>query len=228
MISTLYCFISITKITPGLNFSAQNFDTGVDWYKTGPAIVLRPTPIQTGPITRPRPFSLSKTNSLRAEFKKRVAAAAAATSKQEPKRQRSSKKTQKTQKTTMSHFWKPGTEKPRIVDDEEGGVLFLSTAASSSSSSGFGYGSMEKQRQRLPVYKYRTAILYLVETHATSIIVGETGSGKTTQIPQVHFLFFPFAFFFYSNSEFNMLMVIFWWEIGSTLKKQVGLMVGVL
>ncbi|KAL4627006.1 hypothetical protein ACB092_05G136400 [Castanea dentata] len=84
----------------------------------------------------------------------------------------------------MSHFWKPGTEKPRIVDDEEGGVLFLSSAASSSSSSGFGYGSMEKQRQRLPVYKYRTAILYLVETHATSIIVGETGSGKTTQIPQ--------------------------------------------
>ncbi|KAL0011233.1 hypothetical protein SO802_006341 [Lithocarpus litseifolius] len=82
----------------------------------------------------------------------------------------------------MSQFWKPGTEKPRIVDDEEGGVLFLSTAASSSS--GFGYGSMEKQRQRLPVYKYRTAILYLVETHATSIIVGETGSGKTTQIPQ--------------------------------------------
>ncbi|XP_050287201.1 probable pre-mRNA-splicing factor ATP-dependent RNA helicase DEAH9 isoform X3 [Quercus robur] len=84
----------------------------------------------------------------------------------------------------MSHFWKPGTEKPRMVDDEEGGVLFLSTVASSSSSSGFGYGSMEKQRQRLPVYKYRTAILYLVETHATSIIVGETGSGKTTQIPQ--------------------------------------------
>ncbi|CAI9087334.1 OLC1v1021384C1 [Oldenlandia corymbosa var. corymbosa] len=39
-------------------------------------------------------------------------------------------------------------------------------------------------RQRLPVYKYRTAILYLVETHATTIIVGETGSGKTTQIPQ--------------------------------------------
>ncbi|KAH7544924.1 hypothetical protein FEM48_Zijuj01G0037500 [Ziziphus jujuba var. spinosa] len=48
----------------------------------------------------------------------------------------------------------------------------------------FGYSSIEKQRQRLPVYKYRTAILYLVETHATTIIVGETGSGKTTQIPQ--------------------------------------------
>ena len=49
----------------------------------------------------------------------------------------------------------------------------------------FGFSSIEKQRQRLPVYKYRSAILYLVETHATTIIVGETGSGKTTQIPQV-------------------------------------------
>ncbi|XP_027354478.1 probable pre-mRNA-splicing factor ATP-dependent RNA helicase DEAH9 isoform X4 [Abrus precatorius] len=85
----------------------------------------------------------------------------------------------------MSQFWKPGTERPqgRVVDDEEGGVLFLSSSHSSSSS-GFGYASIEKQRQRLPVYKYRTAILYLVETHATTIIVGETGSGKTTQIPQ--------------------------------------------
>ncbi|KAL5575311.1 hypothetical protein UlMin_017010 [Ulmus minor] len=82
----------------------------------------------------------------------------------------------------MSQFWKPGTEKPRLLEDEEGGVLFV--AASASSSSGFGYSSIERQRQRLPVYKYRIPILYLVETHATSIIVGETGSGKTTQIPQ--------------------------------------------
>ncbi|XP_061357640.1 probable pre-mRNA-splicing factor ATP-dependent RNA helicase DEAH9 [Gastrolobium bilobum] len=88
----------------------------------------------------------------------------------------------------MAQFWKPGTEKPqgRVVDDEEGGVLFLSGphSSSSSSSSGYGYATIEKQRQRLPVYKYRTSILYLVETHATTIIVGETGSGKTTQIPQ--------------------------------------------
>ncbi|KAM6551226.1 hypothetical protein CsatB_001034 [Cannabis sativa] len=82
----------------------------------------------------------------------------------------------------MSQFWKPGTERPSLLDDEEGGVLFF--GASSSSSSGFGYSNIERQKQRLPVYKYRTAILYLVETHATTIIVGETGSGKTTQIPQ--------------------------------------------
>ncbi|WJX26739.1 ATPdependent RNA helicase [Trifolium repens] len=86
----------------------------------------------------------------------------------------------------MAQFWKPGTEKPdaQLVDDEEGGVLFLPGSNSLSSSSGYGYASIEKQRQRLPVYKYRNAILYLVETHATTIIVGETGSGKTTQIPQ--------------------------------------------
>lgn len=86
----------------------------------------------------------------------------------------------------MAQFWKPGTEKPeaQVVDDEEGGVLFIPGASSSSSSSGYGYASIDKQRQRLPVYKYRNAILYLVETHSTTIIVGETGSGKTTQIPQ--------------------------------------------
>ncbi|XP_012092419.2 probable pre-mRNA-splicing factor ATP-dependent RNA helicase DEAH9 [Jatropha curcas] len=83
----------------------------------------------------------------------------------------------------MSQFWKPGTEKPPILDDKEGGVLFFSSTISSSSS-GYGYASIEKQRQRLPVYRYRTEILYLVETHGTTIIVGETGSGKTTQIPQ--------------------------------------------
>ncbi|KAL5841523.1 hypothetical protein ACOSQ3_012126 [Xanthoceras sorbifolium] len=82
-----------------------------------------------------------------------------------------------------SQFWKPGTEKPRLLEDEEGGVVFFSPSLASSSS-GYGHASIEKQRQRLPVYKYRTSILYLVETHATTIIVGETGSGKTTQIPQ--------------------------------------------
>jgi len=34
------------------------------------------------------------------------------------------------------------------------------------------------------VAKYRRELLYLVETHATVVVLGETGSGKTTQIPQ--------------------------------------------
>ncbi|KAH9309372.1 hypothetical protein KI387_037283, partial [Taxus chinensis] len=86
----------------------------------------------------------------------------------------------------MSQFWKPGAQKPQtlIIDDDDGGVIPF--ALHPSSASGFGYMSLEKQRQRLPVFKHRNAILYLVESHATTIIVGETGSGKTTQIPQIH------------------------------------------
>lgn len=41
-----------------------------------------------------------------------------------------------------------------------------------------------RDADRLPVAKYRRHLLYLVETHATVIVLGETGSGKTTQIPQ--------------------------------------------
>ncbi|EIE20207.1 putative DEAH [Coccomyxa subellipsoidea C-169] len=44
--------------------------------------------------------------------------------------------------------------------------------------------ALQEQRRRLPVFQHRREILYLVEHHATVIIVGETGSGKTTQIPQ--------------------------------------------
>ncbi|XP_055933359.1 probable ATP-dependent RNA helicase DHX35 [Argiope bruennichi] len=42
----------------------------------------------------------------------------------------------------------------------------------------------DQQRQRLPIYKYRNHILYLMETYQTVIILGETGCGKSTQIPQ--------------------------------------------
>ncbi|KAL6175966.1 hypothetical protein ACLB2K_052604 [Fragaria x ananassa] len=78
----------------------------------------------------------------------------------------------------MSQFWRPGAEKPRLLDDEEGGVVFFAN------SSGGGYANLERQRQRLPVFKYRTGILYSIETRPTTVVVGETGSGKTTQIPQ--------------------------------------------
>ncbi|KAJ9563646.1 hypothetical protein OSB04_008806 [Centaurea solstitialis] len=39
-------------------------------------------------------------------------------------------------------------------------------------------------RKTLPVYRYRESLLEAVENHQVLIIVGETGSGKTTQIPQ--------------------------------------------
>jgi hypothetical protein len=43
---------------------------------------------------------------------------------------------------------------------------------------------IQQARRALPVYRYRAQILYLVENHQTTLLVGETGSGKTTQLPQ--------------------------------------------
>jgi ATP-dependent RNA helicase DDX35 len=44
--------------------------------------------------------------------------------------------------------------------------------------------TIAQQRQMLPIAKYRESILYAVEKYRTVVIVGETGSGKTTQLPQ--------------------------------------------
>jgi HrpA-like RNA helicase len=39
-------------------------------------------------------------------------------------------------------------------------------------------------RQSLPIYEYRDALIHAVETNTNIVVVGETGSGKTTQVPQ--------------------------------------------
>ena len=44
--------------------------------------------------------------------------------------------------------------------------------------------SLEETRKSLPVYAYREQIIAAVQEYQILIIVGETGSGKTTQIPQ--------------------------------------------
>ncbi|KAG9131220.1 hypothetical protein Leryth_006078 [Lithospermum erythrorhizon] len=44
---------------------------------------------------------------------------------------------------------------------------------------------LEKEdRKTLPIYEYRDALLEAINDHQVLVIVGETGSGKTTQIPQ--------------------------------------------
>ncbi|KAJ2453938.1 hypothetical protein EV183_001894 [Coemansia sp. RSA 2336] len=40
------------------------------------------------------------------------------------------------------------------------------------------------QRQQLPAYKYRSQLLNAIETHPVTVVVGEPGSGKSTQLPQ--------------------------------------------
>ncbi|KAG2521267.1 hypothetical protein JM18_006162 [Phytophthora kernoviae] len=43
---------------------------------------------------------------------------------------------------------------------------------------------LQRTRQRLPIYAHRSKIIDAVKNHQVVILVGETGSGKTTQIPQ--------------------------------------------
>ncbi|XP_061297451.1 probable ATP-dependent RNA helicase DHX35 isoform X1 [Pezoporus flaviventris] len=80
-------------------------------------------------------------------------------------------------------FWKPGTEGPGVSVSEE-----RQNPAESSSISviynPYASLSIEQQRQKLPIFKLRNHILYLVENYQTLVLVGETGCGKSTQIPQ--------------------------------------------
>lgn len=46
------------------------------------------------------------------------------------------------------------------------------------------FEKIQIERKNLPMYPYREQLLQAVEEHQVIIIVGETGSGKTTQIPQ--------------------------------------------
>uniref|UniRef100_A0A670K878 RNA helicase n=1 Tax=Podarcis muralis TaxID=64176 RepID=A0A670K878_PODMU len=80
-------------------------------------------------------------------------------------------------------FGHTGTEGPGVSLSEE------RQSAGESSSVSVIYNpyvslSIEQQRQKLPVFKLRNHILYLVENYQTLVIVGETGCGKSTQIPQ--------------------------------------------
>ncbi|XP_015608693.1 probable ATP-dependent RNA helicase DHX35 [Cephus cinctus] len=44
--------------------------------------------------------------------------------------------------------------------------------------------AIELQRQRLPIFKNRNHIIYLLEKYQTLVLIGETGCGKSTQVPQ--------------------------------------------
>ncbi|KAL7192227.1 hypothetical protein ACSBR2_024134 [Camellia fascicularis] len=46
------------------------------------------------------------------------------------------------------------------------------------------FEKLQEDRKTLPIYRYRDELLQAVQDHQVLVIVGETGSGKTTQIPQ--------------------------------------------
>lgn len=48
--------------------------------------------------------------------------------------------------------------------------------------------SLAEQRQYLPIYCVRDELLQIIRENQVVVVVGETGSGKTTQMTQVYFL----------------------------------------
>ncbi|KAJ2400587.1 hypothetical protein GGI23_001944 [Coemansia sp. RSA 2559] len=43
---------------------------------------------------------------------------------------------------------------------------------------------IREQRRRLPAFKHRLQFLYMAENYSTVVVIGEPGSGKSTQLPQ--------------------------------------------
>jgi HrpA-like RNA helicase len=101
-------------------------------------------------------------------------------------------------------FWRPGDAGPggpssfsrvgfAAEDDDAGAALphliaassrargVSSSTSSSSSSSHRLLPPLPAERRALPIYEHRLAILHALECHGVVIIVGETGSGKSTR-----------------------------------------------
>lgn len=71
-------------------------------------------------------------------------------------------------------MWRPGDDGPDR-DSEFGSIAYNNRNHRL---------PLGKQRALLPIAKHKHELLYALESHATLILVGETGSGKTTQLPQ--------------------------------------------
>ena len=51
-------------------------------------------------------------------------------------------------------------------------------------SSSYSYEEIQRQKQALPIFPTKQKLVDEIRKHSTLIVIGETGSGKTTQIPQ--------------------------------------------
>lgn len=79
-------------------------------------------------------------------------------------------------------FWKPGTDFSSILSEDRSDIDPLSST--SYIHNHMSTCSLAQQRRSLPVFQLRNHILYLLDQFQTLILVGETGSGKSTQVPQ--------------------------------------------
>ncbi|ESO82671.1 hypothetical protein LOTGIDRAFT_211312 [Lottia gigantea] len=86
-------------------------------------------------------------------------------------------------RTKPMKFWKPGSEAPGSQLNQER-IKEHDTDSTTTVYNIYRNLTIEQQRLKLPVFQHRNNILHLVEKFQTVVIIGETGCGKSTQIPQ--------------------------------------------
>ncbi|XP_044270837.1 probable ATP-dependent RNA helicase DHX35 isoform X1 [Tribolium madens] len=79
--------------------------------------------------------------------------------------------------------------KPRFLKPSETSSFLDRNDSSLADSTDFIFNrhlsqSIQTQRQKLPIFNNRNHILFLLEKYQTLVLVGETGCGKSTQVPQ--------------------------------------------
>lgn len=77
----------------------------------------------------------------------------------------------------MSKFWKPTGVVVNKEGDRDGASSTLLNV------NRHKHLSLSQQRQLLPIHRYKSQILYAMEKYSTLVLVGETGCGKSTQLP---------------------------------------------
>ncbi|PVU94925.1 hypothetical protein BB561_002173 [Smittium simulii] len=76
--------------------------------------------------------------------------------------------------------YKPGSSTQELQENIENGKINFFTGNQYTPT----YQEILKKRKELPVYNNRSKFLELIQNNQILVLVGETGSGKTTQIPQ--------------------------------------------
>ena len=74
----------------------------------------------------------------------------------------------------MSVFWKPGTSGPGGSEREDDSAQPIDPKLSNL--------PLEIQRKSLPIYRHRNSLLFALQKYRATVLVGETGCGKTTQV----------------------------------------------
>eukprot|EP00835_Amoeboradix_gromovi_P004977 NODE_428_length_8761_cov_0.779612.p1 type:complete len:889 gc:universal NODE_428_length_8761_cov_0.779612:2519-5185(+) len=71
-----------------------------------------------------------------------------------------------------------------LFDPDEQIAFLLATQLNDDSAKDDTVDSMQKVQESLPIFKYKNEIIKTVKNNSTTILVGQTGSGKSTQTPQ--------------------------------------------